>query len=93
MNDSLLDEKGDSTGTNFFYFPEGTYQIVSRASAASGPSQSAKWLLLVKWQMRGMVIDLDYVRFFYSLNLNSHWLIKQRIIFHKKYFLSFAAYW
>ncbi|KHN73253.1 Uncharacterized protein Tcan_11964, partial [Toxocara canis] len=61
LNDSWIEnDSGDSSHSNYFYFPQGTYQFVSRATAAAGPTENAKWILSVKWQMLGMIIDLDH---------------------------------
>ncbi|CAG9534922.1 unnamed protein product [Cercopithifilaria johnstoni] len=60
LNDTWIEEEpGDPSRSNYFYFPQGTYQLVSRATAASDLSENAKWTLSIKWQMCGMVIDLD----------------------------------
>ncbi|EJW79808.1 hypothetical protein WUBG_09283, partial [Wuchereria bancrofti] len=60
LNDTWIEEEpGDPSRSNYFYFPQGTYQLVSRATAASDSSENAKWTLSIKWQMCGMVIDLD----------------------------------
>lgn len=62
LNDTWMErEPGDSSRSNYFYFPQGTYQFVSRATAAPDPSENANWTLSVKWQMSGVVIDLDHV--------------------------------
>ncbi|KJH51749.1 hypothetical protein DICVIV_02060 [Dictyocaulus viviparus] len=56
---SLSESVKEATGemqTNFFFFPQGTYQLCSQAS---GDAAGAKWVLSVRSQMRGMVIDLD----------------------------------
>uniref|UniRef100_F1KPJ4 Bridge-like lipid transfer protein family member 1 C-terminal domain-containing protein n=1 Tax=Ascaris suum TaxID=6253 RepID=F1KPJ4_ASCSU len=61
LNDSWIEkDSGDPTHSNYFYFPQGTYQFVSRATAAPDPTENAKWILSVKWQMLGMIIDLDH---------------------------------
>uniref|UniRef100_A0A158Q731 FSA_C domain-containing protein n=1 Tax=Elaeophora elaphi TaxID=1147741 RepID=A0A158Q731_9BILA len=61
LNDTWIEEEpGDPSRSNYFYFPQGTYQLVSRATAASDSSENAKWTLSIKWQMCGMVIDLDH---------------------------------
>ncbi|KAE9416671.1 hypothetical protein Angca_002636, partial [Angiostrongylus cantonensis] len=49
-------EATGETQTNYFFFPQGTYQLCSQAS---GDAADAKWVLSVRSQMRGMVIDLD----------------------------------
>ncbi|MCP9260407.1 DNA mismatch repair protein Msh6 [Dirofilaria immitis] len=60
LNDTWIEnEPADPSRSNYFYFPQGTYQLVSRAAAASDPFENAKWTLSIKWQMCGMVIDLD----------------------------------
>ncbi|KAL3998683.1 Fragile site-associated protein C-terminus family protein [Acanthocheilonema viteae] len=60
LNDTWIEEEpGDPSRSNYFYFPQGTYQLVSRATAAFDSSENAKWTLSIKWQMCGMVIDLD----------------------------------
>ncbi|VDK65860.1 unnamed protein product [Onchocerca ochengi] len=60
LNDNWIEnEPSDPSRSNYFYFPQGTYQFVSRATAASDLSENAKWTLSIKWQMCGMVIDLD----------------------------------
>uniref|UniRef100_A0A8L7TDP8 FSA_C domain-containing protein n=1 Tax=Brugia malayi TaxID=6279 RepID=A0A8L7TDP8_BRUMA len=60
LNDTWIEEEpGDPSRSNYFYFPQGTYQLVSRATAASDSSENAKWTLSIKWQMCGMMIDLD----------------------------------
>ncbi|VDO44932.1 unnamed protein product [Onchocerca flexuosa] len=60
LNDTWIEnEPSDPSRSNYFYFPQGTYQFVSRATAASDLSENAKWTLSIKWQMCGMVIDLD----------------------------------
>uniref|UniRef100_A0A1I7VD79 FSA_C domain-containing protein n=1 Tax=Loa loa TaxID=7209 RepID=A0A1I7VD79_LOALO len=60
LNDTWIEEEpGDPSRSNYFYFPQGTYELVSRATAASDSSENAKWTLSIKWQMCGMVIDLD----------------------------------
>uniref|UniRef100_A0A915Q466 DNA mismatch repair proteins mutS family domain-containing protein n=1 Tax=Setaria digitata TaxID=48799 RepID=A0A915Q466_9BILA len=60
LNDTWIGEEPGDPRSNYFYFPQGTYQLVSRATAASDSSENAKWTLSVKWQMCGMVIDLDH---------------------------------
>ncbi|VDN37554.1 unnamed protein product [Gongylonema pulchrum] len=61
LNDTWIEsEPGDPSRSNYFYFPQGTYQFVSRATSSSDPRESANWTLSVKWQMCGMVIDLDH---------------------------------
>ncbi|CAB3410727.1 unnamed protein product [Caenorhabditis bovis] len=45
-----------SEQSNCFFFPEGTYQLCSKASASDGP---AKWVLSVSAEMQGIEIDLD----------------------------------
>uniref|UniRef100_A0A7E4VU99 FSA_C domain-containing protein n=1 Tax=Panagrellus redivivus TaxID=6233 RepID=A0A7E4VU99_PANRE len=49
----------DSTVSNFFYFPHGSYKLCSSAYSASSSEESAKWYLSVKSEMKGMVIDFD----------------------------------
>ncbi|CAI4230279.1 unnamed protein product [Auanema sp. JU1783] len=51
---SVHENRGDS---NFFFFPQGSYQLCSKASNESGDAQ---WILSVRSRMRGMIIDLDH---------------------------------
>ncbi|CAJ0604609.1 unnamed protein product [Cylicocyclus nassatus] len=55
LSESIMEATGE-TQTNYFFFPQGTYQLCSQASADAA---GAKWVLSVRAQMRGMVIDLD----------------------------------
>ncbi|EPB75014.1 hypothetical protein ANCCEY_05883 [Ancylostoma ceylanicum] len=55
LSESVMEATGE-TQTNYFFFPQGTYQLCSQASADAA---GAKWVLSVRSQMRGMVIDLD----------------------------------
>ncbi|KAL6737884.1 hypothetical protein Aduo_011490 [Ancylostoma duodenale] len=55
LSESVMEASGE-TQTNYFFFPQGTYQLCSQASADAA---GAKWVLSVRSQMRGMVIDLD----------------------------------
>ncbi|KAJ1353025.1 hypothetical protein KIN20_009565 [Parelaphostrongylus tenuis] len=55
LSESVKEATGE-TQTNYFFFPQGTYQLCSQAS---GGADDAKWVLSVRSQMRGMVIDLD----------------------------------
>lgn len=45
-----------SEHSNCFFFPEGTYQLCSKASAEQGPP---KWKLSLSAEMQGVEIDLD----------------------------------
>ncbi|KAE9555244.1 hypothetical protein FO519_001495 [Halicephalobus sp. NKZ332] len=49
----------EAVHTNFFYFPHGSYKLCSSAASAKDSSESAKWYLSVKSQMKGMIIDFD----------------------------------
>ncbi|VDL65805.1 unnamed protein product [Nippostrongylus brasiliensis] len=56
---SLCESVKEATGntqTNYIFFPQGTYQLCSQASS---DQSGAKWVLSVRSQMRGMVVDLD----------------------------------
>ncbi|XGW26571.1 hypothetical protein V3C99_007295 [Haemonchus contortus] len=55
LSESVKEATGN-TQTNYLFFPQGTYQLCSQASS---DDQGAKWVLSVRSQMRGMVIDLD----------------------------------
>ncbi|VDN01800.1 unnamed protein product [Thelazia callipaeda] len=61
LNDNWIeDEAVDPSLSNYFYFPQGNYQLVSRATTTSDSTEKANWTLSVKWQMCGMVIDFDH---------------------------------
>ncbi|VDO69537.1 unnamed protein product [Heligmosomoides polygyrus] len=53
LSESVKEATGN-TQTNYIFFPQGTYQLCSQVNAAG-----AKWVLSVRSQMRGMVVDLD----------------------------------
>ncbi|VDM59518.1 unnamed protein product [Angiostrongylus costaricensis] len=55
LSESVKEATGE-TQTNYLFFPQGTYQLCSQAS---GDAADAKWVLSVRSQMRGMIIDLD----------------------------------
>ncbi|KAK6047365.1 hypothetical protein COOONC_15129 [Cooperia oncophora] len=55
LSESVQEATGN-TQTNYLFFPQGTYQLCSQASS---DQMGAKWVLSVRSQMRGMVIDLD----------------------------------
>ncbi|KAK5982618.1 hypothetical protein GCK32_004239 [Trichostrongylus colubriformis] len=55
LSESVKEATGN-TQTNYLFFPQGTYQLCSQAST---DAVGAKWVLSVRSQMRGMVIDLD----------------------------------
>ncbi|CAO4360577.1 unnamed protein product [Caenorhabditis nigoni] len=55
LTQSFLDA-AHSDQSNCVFFPEGTYQLCSKAEASSGP---AKWTLSVFAEMQGVEIDLD----------------------------------
>lgn len=55
LTQSFLDA-AHSDQSNCIFFPEGTYQLCSKAEASSGP---AKWVLSVSAEMQGVEIDLD----------------------------------
>lgn len=60
LTQSFLDA-AQSDQSNCIFFPEGTYQLCSKAEASSGtkPSGPAKWTLSVSAVMKGVTIDLD----------------------------------
>uniref|UniRef100_A0A158R4Y4 FSA_C domain-containing protein n=1 Tax=Syphacia muris TaxID=451379 RepID=A0A158R4Y4_9BILA len=61
LNEDLLEkDPSDLSRSNYFFFPEGTYQFVSQATDVGPNNEHAKWTLSVKWQMLGMIIDLDH---------------------------------
>lgn len=55
LTQSFLDAT-HSDQSNCLFFPEGTYQLCSKAEASNGP---AKWVLSVSAEMQGVEIDLD----------------------------------
>ncbi|KAF1770324.1 hypothetical protein GCK72_002142 [Caenorhabditis remanei] len=55
LTQSFLDA-AHSDQSNCIFFPEGTYQLCSKAEASNGP---AKWVLSVFAEMQGVEIDLD----------------------------------
>lgn len=55
LSESVKEATGN-TQTNYIFFPQGTYQLCSQASSDAA---GAKWVLSVRSQMRGMVVDLD----------------------------------
>ncbi|CTQ86404.1 Bridge-like lipid transfer protein family member 1 C-terminal domain-containing protein [Caenorhabditis elegans] len=55
LTQSFLDAT-HSDQSNCIFFPEGTYQLCSKAEATKGP---AKWVLSVSAEMQGVEIDLD----------------------------------
>ncbi|CAI5438694.1 unnamed protein product [Caenorhabditis angaria] len=56
LTQSFLDA-AHSEQSNCFFFPEGTYQLCSKATAIK--NQPAKWVLSVSAEMQGVEIDLD----------------------------------
>jgi hypothetical protein len=61
LSDEWLHEKttGDSTHSNFVFFPEGSYYFCSSANPPTETNKNAKWCLSIQSDMKGMLIDFD----------------------------------
>ncbi|KAI6225838.1 FSA-C domain-containing protein [Aphelenchoides besseyi] len=74
LSDAWLQENtGDTTRSNFLYFPEGSYHFCSSANAPKHPNENAQWVLSVRAEMEGMLIDFDN-RIGKLMNLCAHTL-------------------
>ncbi|KAI6241376.1 FSA-C domain-containing protein [Aphelenchoides fujianensis] len=74
LSDSWLQENtGDTTRSNFLYFPQGSYHFCSSANPPKSRSENAQWVLSVKAEMQGMSVDFDN-RIGKLMNLCAHTL-------------------